>query len=333
MTARMMICVPLLGVLCAAACGTDTAASRRSENVLPGAGGSSAPNAGPTTQPGGGNAIDNSVPAVIPLSPSLPDNPGACNQDVDILFVLDVSGSMGPPLTTLDKEVGLVDAALATKNLPAPPHYGLLIFVDDHMTMNNGAPYMTLDALKADLMNQITMTNGNSGREVGSGNNFDWPENSLDALFAATTEFQWRPAEKTLRTIIHITDASFWDLMNVSSGAASEALMSPEMGSMHSYKQTVDALRAQKIWVNTFTAHTGGPPDGMMSPPSHGMFRGTSVNVGIGWFEPYMGMPSIAMATGGFAWDIDDVFDGKISLAAPINMSIEVHQCAQYPLN
>jgi hypothetical protein len=44
-------------------------------------------------------------------------------------------------------------------------------------------------------------------------------------------------------------------------------------------------------------------------------------------------MPSIPMATGGFSWDIDDVYDGKISLATPINMSIEAHQCAVYPLN
>jgi hypothetical protein len=42
-------------------------------------------------------------------------------------------------------------------------------------------------------------------------------------------------------------------------------------------------------------------------------------------------MPSIADATGGLAWDIDDVFDMKISLATPINESIEAHQCAVYP--
>jgi hypothetical protein len=46
-----------------------------------------------------------------------------------------------------------------------------------------------------------------------------------------------------------------------------------------------------------------------------------------------MGKPSIPDATGGFAWDIDEVFDGKISLATPINMSIEVHQCAAYPVD
>jgi hypothetical protein len=69
----------------------------------------------------------------------------------------------------------------------------------------------------------------------------------------------------------------------------------------------------------------------MMSPPSHGEWRGTAVNVGVGYFEPYGGKPSLAEATGGVAWDIDEVFDMKISLATPINESIAAHQCAVYP--
>jgi hypothetical protein len=57
------------------------------------------------------------------VSPGSGGAPGEnCNQDVDVVFVLDVSGSMIPPLTTLVREVGLVDAALQTKNLPSPPH-------------------------------------------------------------------------------------------------------------------------------------------------------------------------------------------------------------------
>jgi hypothetical protein len=101
--------------------------------------------------------------------------------------------------------------------------------------------------------------------------------------------------------------------------------------SQHGYKETIEALRAQKIWVNTFAAKTGGPPDGMMAPPSHGQFRGISVNVGLGFFEPYNGQPAIPSATGGSAWDIDDVYDGKISLGTPIEMSITARQCINYP--
>jgi hypothetical protein len=276
----------------------------------------------------------NAAPPVLPSVPNAKsDN---CNKDVDIVFVLDVSGSMGPPLTKLEHESTLVDDALNMKSLPSPQHYGLVIFVDDVQVMNGGMPYPNVAALQAELQNQIDMTNANASRQVnGDPTNITWPENSLDALYAAATQFQWRPAESTLRTIILITDASFWDLTEPSSGSDVEANngLFPDQASMHGYDETIAALRSQMIWVNTFTAKTGGPPDGMPAPPSHGTFRGTSVDVGIGFFEPYKGKPSIPDATGGFAWDIDDVYDGKISLATPINMSIEVHQCAAYPVD
>jgi hypothetical protein len=342
MTYRKMTWVVLLGGI-ATACSAAPMGNQQgrgtwqtTNNLFAGSGAAPAAPAMPAGGAGAPIAKADNPNGVLPEpAPAAPENPGGCNQDVDILFVLDVSGSMGPPLTKLDNEVGLVDMALKTKNLPGPPHYGLVIFVDDVMAMNNGAPYMTLDMLKSELANQISMTTANSARQVAANGppNFSWPENSLDALYAGATQFQWRPEATTLRTIIHITDASFWDLKESSSGAMTEMLGLGETGSMHGYMETVAALRAKKIWVNTFTAKTGGPPDGMMSPPSHGQFRGTSVDVGIGFSEPYKSMPSIAMATGGFSWDIDDVYDGKISLATPINMSIEAHACAQYPLN
>jgi hypothetical protein len=102
--------------------------------------------------------------------------------------------------------------------------------------------------------------------------------------------------------------------------------------SVHGYDETIQALRDNSIWVNTFTAKTGGPPNFLMpSPPSHGIFRGVSVNVGIGFTEPYNMKPSIAASTGGNAFDIDEVFDGVISLATPINDSIANSQCVEYP--
>lgn len=283
--------------------------------------------------PPGGNPEGN-----ILLPPPMPasEKDGSCNQDVDIVFVLDVSGSMIPPLSRLESEVSLVDAALQSKNLPHPPHYGLVIFVDTPQTMNMGMPYADIEALKTELSSQIMITQGDPARQLGGAmsDNLTWPEDALDGLYAAASDFQWRDPAKTLRTIILITDASFWDLTTASSGHDSENNTSgffPTHKSMHGYDDTIKALRMQQIWVNTFAAKTGGPPDGMMSPPSHGDNRGTTVNVGIGYFEPYMGKPPIAMATGGLAWDVDDVYDMKISLATPINQSIEAHQCQVYP--
>lgn len=327
-----LIC--LLGVL-AAACGSEPSVTRPGQRPgIPVPPGSQLPTPAPRPTPsaaGSGGGVDNPI-GVVPIGPAAGGD-GSCNQDVDIVFVLDVSGSMIPPLTTLEREVGLVDEALKGKNLPSPPHYGLVVFVDDLLVMKGGMPYADVVALKADVAAQRELTNLNAPRQVaGQIDNLTWPENSLDALFAAANQFQWRPADKTLRTIILVTDASFWDLTVPSSGHASEQnLLFPAHASMHGYDEVIAALRAQKIWVNTFAAKTGGPPDGMVSPPSHGEFRGTSVNVGIGFFEPYGGRPTIAQSTGGFAWDVDEVFDGKISLANPINQSIEALECAPYP--
>lgn len=259
-----------------------------------------------------------------------------CNQDVDVVFSLDVSGSMIPPLTTLQAEVDMVDAALQGKNLPSAPHYGLVIFVDDALAMNGGAPYSDIAAFKAAVTNEINTTNVNPARQAGPGGaaNFDWPENSLDALYVAATQFQWRPADTTLRMVIHLTDASFRDLTNVSSAAGDPMMLETGAGtitSVHSYDETIAVLRDNRIWVNTFAAKTGGPPGFPLSPPSHGAFRGVNVNVGIGFFEPYDGRNSIAVSTGGLAWDIDEVFDGVISLATPINDAIENRQCVEYP--
>ena len=100
---------------------------------------------------------------------------------------------------------------------------------------------------------------------------------------------------------------------------------------MHGYAETITALRDNSIWVNTFSAHTGGPPGATPPPASHGAFRGADVDVSFGFFTPYNGQQPIALSTGGDAWDVDDLYDGKISLATPIVNAIVMAQCKMYP--
>ncbi len=282
------------------------------------------------------------------------DGPGSeresCEQDIDVVFVVDVSGSMVPALSKLLAEVGKVDDALEAKDLPSPPHYGLVTFVDDVVVMNSGAPYANIDALKAAVNAEVQATQLNPARQATGAlePNLSWPENSLDALYAAATKFKWRDAESTHRTIIHITDASFWEWKAVSSAKGDPMKLEPAGGcpvgagvfdtactlvsSKHSYDETIDALRAAKIWANTFAARTGGPPAATPAPASHGTFRGVDVNVGIGFHESYGDKPSIAKSSGGLSWDVDEVYDGKISLATPINEAIAATQCMEYPI-
>lgn len=273
-----------------------------------------------------------------------------CSKDIDVVFVIDVSGSMVPALSKLVEEVGRVHEVLVEKDLPSPPRYGLVAFVDDVAVQNGGQPYADIDALIAAVNAEVTATTLTPWRQLTNPFelNLSWPENSLDALHAAAGQFAWRDAETTHRTIIHITDASFWELEKVSSAAGDPLKLEPPGGcsiqeagiggvctmvsSQHTYDETIEALRAAKIWTNTFAAKTGGPPTAMPAPTSHGIFRGIEVNVGIGFHEDYDGKPSIAESSGGLAWDVDEVYDGTLSLATPITEAIERTQCMSYPI-
>jgi hypothetical protein len=341
---RLRMQLALSALTCACATEASPTFAPNSEQEQPGQDASTARFDGGAS-PGNGTDTGYDAAAYYPMM-----EPENCQQDIDLVLVADVSGSMVPALSKLMDEVDKVDKALVAKGLPSPPHYGLVIFVDDVVVMNGGAPYASIEAFKAAVNVQIQATQTNPARQATDAlePNLSWPENSLDALYAAATKFQWRDAASTHRTIIHITDASFWDLKAVSSAAGDPMHLEPAGGcsvgagvlgnvctmvsSMHSYDETIEALRAAKVWANTFAAKTGGPPSTTPAPASHGAFRGVDVDVGIGFHEPYNGKPSIAKSSGGLSWDLDEVYDGKISLATPITDAIAQTQCMEYPV-
>lgn len=229
-----------------------------------------------------------------------------CDQNVDIVFVMDVSTTMGPFFDVLEQEISVVDAALSQLNLPDDPHYGLVVFVDDYLTVNGGTPYTDVETLRADfeMWNQFTATNSQTS---GNGFNSTWPENSIDGLYAAATEFQWRPAADTLRVVIHTTDDTFWDGPTTQDGVQI----------LHGYEETVDALQAAEIRTYSFAALLGSPC--------------SCEDVSMGWSTPYMGMDPVPEATDGGWWDIDEVLAGNVSLSDGINGAIEDKHCTPYP--
>ena len=232
--------------------------------------------------------------------------PMTCDQDVDIVFVMDVSTSMDAFLDKLAQEILVVDAALNALNLPNPPHYGLVVFVDDTALLNNGAPYPDVQTLQADfqMWSQFTATN----QQVGGGNlNTTWPENSLDALYTAAVGFQWRPAASALRMIIHTTDDTFWEGPATQNGVMIQ----------RNYGDTVAKLQEQEIRSFSFAALIGGSCQ--------------CDDVSPGWFGPYMGMPSIPDSTDGAVWNIDEVLAGTTSLSAAINGAVDDKMCMPYP--
>jgi hypothetical protein len=230
----------------------------------------------------------------------------ACDENVDIVFVMDVSTSMDAFLDKLADEILVVDQALQALDLPEQPHYGLVVFVDDYALLHNGEPYPDVDTLRADFQTWSDFTSSN--QQVGGGNsNTTWTENSLDALHVAATGFQWRPAATTLRMVIHTTDDTFWNGPTVGNGVQIE----------RGYAETVEALQQAQVRVFSFTGSLGGSCK--------------CEDVTPGWSTPYMGMDPIPEATDGAVFSIEQVLTGDISLSSGINDAVEDKMCVPYP--
>jgi hypothetical protein len=233
-------------------------------------------------------------------------DPMDCIQDVDIVFVMDVSTTMGPFFDKLEAEIQAVDTALQAFDLPNPPHYGLVVFVDDFTLVNTGVPYTDVATLRADFeeWNNFTATNQQT---KGGGYNSTWTENSLDALYAAAGGFQWRPVDTTLRMIIHTTDDTFWNGPTVGNG----------INILHNYPETIDILQSRQIRMFTFADYIGGQCE--------------CDDVSMGFFTDFQGQPPIPAQTGGGAFNIGEVLAGIISLSDAITTSVEESYCEEYP--
>lgn len=229
----------------------------------------------------------------------------ACEENIDIVFVMDVSTTMGPFLGRLAEEILVVDQAVAQLEMAGEPRYGLVVFVDDFALVNAGAPYEDAAALQADFEMWSSFTSSNS-QVSGMASNSTWPENSLDALHVAASAFQWRPADDTLRIIIHTTDDTFWD------GPATENSVMIE----HGYAETVSALQDAQIRVFSFADQIGGSC--------------VCEDVTPGWSTPYEGNTPIPEATDGGVFDIAEVLAGTLSLSEAITDSVSTSVCDPY---
>lgn len=230
-----------------------------------------------------------------------------CKQQIDIVFVMDVSTSMITLLQKLEDEILTVDAKLKSLDVLPDIRYGLVVFVDDTQIINGGAPYADVQTLKQDFNKWWNFTQSNS-QVNGGGQNGDWPENTLDALFTAAGAFQWRPMAQTLRMVIHCTDDTFGEKGAVQSGIPIQ----------RTYDETVQALQDREIRVFAFADNdmTGGP--------------GNNQDVSMGFFTPYKGKTPIPEATDGGAFNINLVLANQLSLSVAINDSVEASLCQDY---
>lgn len=242
---------------------------------------------------------------------SVGDDTQQCKTQLDVVFVMDVSTSMTGFFDALEQDILEVDQALGQLDVEADTHYGLVVFVDDTEVGNEGAPYSDIAALAGEFAAWNDFTGSNT-QIHHPGSNGTLEENSLDSLYRAASEFQWRPAATTHRIVIHTTDASFWD----------GPLVQPDgVAVAHGYAETVARLRQEEIRVFAFASDAVGPA-----------FPGfPAFDAAAGWFAPYNTMPAIPEDTGGAALLIDDVLVGSVSLADAIPQVVEASQCEPYP--
>ncbi len=251
------------------------------------------------------HGVVDGVAAVAPAARC--DDPSLTpRSQLDVVFVIDVSTTMTFMLDRIEQQIASIDAEARAQGLDA--HYGLVVFVDDVSVSNAGQPYADLAELQRDLGRWRAFTASN--RQVTSDlANLDWPENTLDALHAAATGFAWRPADTTLRMVVHATDDDFGEAPAIQSGQTVH----------HNYKDTVAALRAVEIRMFSFAAKIGGQCE--------------CLDVRRGLFTKFRGRPSLPDATGGAVFDIDEVASGKLNFAAAVAGAIKSGNCTRYPLS
>jgi hypothetical protein len=226
-----------------------------------------------------------------------------CYDQLDIVFVLDVSGSMTKFIDGLEEEIGLVwEAAL---ELDDDPHFGLVVFVDDVLVDNDGQPYASVEEIQGDF--HAWYEHGKTNTQTQSDlQNLDNPENSLDALHAAATSYDWRAAGSTLRVVIHATDDTFRE--HPDSFDSGIQVMS-------TYGETVSALQQRRIRVACFARKID-------------IVTGDT-DVQAGFFTEFQGQAAIPAATSGEVFNILEV--GHIlSLAEAINDFVIEEHCTPY---
>ncbi|MBN1773026.1 MAG: VWA domain-containing protein [Deltaproteobacteria bacterium] len=231
----------------------------------------------------------------------------ACVEDLDIVFVLDVSTSMTPVLDALSRGVGEVwSAALG---LAPDTRFGLVVFVDDVMVTRDGEPYGSVVELQDEFGYWRDFCSSNDEPGGSAGFNTDCPENALDAIWAAATSFAWR--EDALRMVIVATDDTFVE--------RPDTLGSAGIMVQHTYAEVLDELRAREIRVAAFAAHDSS---NCSIPPVH--------DTEPGFFSEWGGLPPLPSGTGAEVFDIQAVRAGTLSMTEAINDVILDEYCTPY---
>jgi hypothetical protein len=241
-----------------------------------------------------------------------PDSHSTCDAPIDIVFVVDVSTSMADEVFGIDR--GIASIWSTALDLSGNVQFSLVVFVDSMLLVNGCTPFADQATLSAELGRWRTFTSTNA-QPAGGPSNSDCAENSIDALYGAATTCPWRAG--STRVLIHVTDDTFAERPDM---LAADPIFGGGVPVLHTYAEAVGALVSSEIRVGVFAAPGAGEYCG----------AGASDDVGQGFHAPYLGMASIADATGGRAWSIRDVRSGALDMAVAINELLEDEYCTLY---
>lgn len=296
---------------------------------------------------GPGTGQDGSTPAPEPTGNFEEDaaapeaGPGTCTQDIDVVFVLDVSSSMDFVLNALATDIPkVVDAANGLKD---GAHFGLVFYVDNHMLdvtgdQSSGKVHTAAASMTAAFQN-VYFTYTIPNRQPGDGptglqtQNPICEENALDALYAAATDYPWRP--NAARVIIVATDDTFIEKPDNYGDRDHDGKTDkkdfPREGdypAVHDLDETIAALKTAQARVFSFTRL--GPVFSLSNCGTGHRFTQSDA-MSYGWSKPYFGKTPIAEATGGKNYDLDAVRTKKVSLTDTINEVVLESHCAGPP--
>jgi hypothetical protein len=282
------------------------------------------------------SAPKDSAPVVDQYTGDLVSN--ACQEVIDLVFVLDLSSSMLAVLDELKQDIDRV--VNASNALKQNSHFGLVTFVDnvkvdDSGPKEGGKVHIAGSTLQS-AFDRYIRTYTNHNRNPGDGPNGPTTqnpiceENSLDALYEAADKFPWRNG--STRVVILATDDTFLERVDNygdrDGDGKTDKTDFPREGdypATRTMDETVALLKQKKIRVFSFTRLL---PPGPLDPLRCGTGRRLPWSaVAGGWSIPYKGKKPIPEDTGGKNFDLVQVLNAQLALTETINNVVLESRC------
>ena len=214
---------------------------------------------------------------------------------LDVVFVIDVSTSMDEAIGSLRS--GIRDVWDAASRLSPDARFSLIVFVDDALAVDGCAPFASVEALSASFDRWQSYCASNES-PLSHAENFDFPENSLDALQLAANACTFRTG--ATRIVVHVTDDTFLEPPSRFSGA---------IPAQYAFNEVSASYVTNELRLASFHDEDRYPQ---------------------GFSTPYNGAPGLVAATHGASFSLGAVVAGDLNMGVAIQGFIEAEYCTLF---